>query len=317
MSISLRYPFKRVTYPGIDNPEFIGDVRVLTEGIMSGLAMLANLPAQGFAIVSGIRFVPQSQAVPIPYYTPGFFYLNGIFYEIQTTFIQGSYLQENPQSALAVGFNDGNARTIYTYYGSVVSVNDPGNGCPAFNGTMDAYRIGLDWLADSVRSLLTTQAALKGAAFLDVGTTAGTVMAGNDPRAPFTADQLDARYAQQSQVILKGDTTDYTPVNPLDPTNKKYVDASSARLFVGGITDIGDADRGGGTIHTISFGRSLPTTNYRIEFSAEDLGADPGQAVFYYPTVRNKTLVSFDIYFREVAQYTQHILLNWAVYDNR
>ena len=311
----LVYPFKRITYPGIDNPLYIDDIQACTEGIMAAIAMLADLGPTDFAIISGMELSNDT----IPQYSPGYFYLNGVFYYMQGTFLQNNWLVPNVQTSESEPFDDGQVRPIYDFYGALAQANDPDpvnhTLGPEFIGDMNAYRVGNDWLAVSVRSLLATQAALKGAAFLDVGTIAGTVMAGNDPRAPYTALQLDARYAQRINVIEKGTVPGtYVPVNAGDPVNKAYSDNTSGRRLVSGVTPLGDADTGPGTSHTIALGLTLPSNVYIVTFSVVSLSANPNIDIFHQVTVRNQTTTSFDTFWREAQAGVQNVNLAWIVW---
>lgn len=307
--ISIPYPFKRVTYPGIDNPEYIGDIRVATEGIMASIAMIVGLGPDDFAIISGIDYVADT----IPYYTPGYFYLKGIFYQIQTTFVQNNWLVPNVQSALVRAFNDGQSRPIYNYYGANNVDADPANGCPVFVGDMNDYRVGNGYLAAQVAFMLTKVNLLRTGAFADIGPGAGKVAAGDDPRLVYTSAQLDARFAQRTNVIEKGTATAYIPLNPNDPVNKAYADATSGRRITSGITPLGDADLGGGTVHTISFGQTI-NVPYMVDWSLSSLSANPALDVFSQITVRAITPTSFGIYTREQQNGVQNVTLYWILW---
>lgn len=315
--VHIPWPFKREVYPGFDNPEYIGDVRVLTEGLMAGLAMMANLGPDDFAIISGFRYITDT---PPSFYTPGYFYLKGTFYFMPLQFTENNWLIPITNDALTAGFNDGQTRAIYQNYTAIAQPADPVNGVPMFLGDMNAYRVGLDWLSDSVRALLAIASQLKSAAYADIGNTPGTVMAGDDPRAPYTALQLDARYAQIVNVILKNlgvapPGPAYVPVNAWDPVNKAYSDATSGRRLASGVTDVGDADSGPGTTHTIAIGQTLLDNNYIVQFAVYGADTNPGSEIFYLPVIRHLTTTSFDIFFKEAAAGAQHMLVAWIIFD--
>ena len=309
----LQWPAIRKTYAGIDNPLFIDDIALANQGALSGLAALAGFGPADFWIVSGMEY--NAPAGGPNTYNPGVFYLNGSFYYIENSTIEGQYLTPSVQGVLSEAFDDGNTRVIYNTNFGISSVNNTGAGpySPLMSGPMNAYRAGNKYLATAVISLLATQANLGGAAFLNVGQIAGTVAAGNDPRMPYTQPQLDAKYAQIVNVIVKGDTNAYTPINPLDPVNKKYVDATSANKRAAGVLVVGNV-AGGGTEITVSYGFTMPDTNYIPMLTVISLSASGGTDVVYAPMARVLTTTSFNIYLREPVGNDQNINVAWIIF---
>jgi len=308
MSDLIQSPFLRQTYPGIDNPAFIDDILAADQGIQTMAAILSGLGPTDFAIISGLTYVP---GVPNTF-TPGYFYLNGVFYYIPTTVTEGQYLIPNVQGVLTKGFDDGNSRNIYNTNFAATSLTSTPTSSPQMMGNMNAYRMGLKYLGAAAVAFYALQASLGQGAYANFGSVAGTVAQGNDPRLVYNQAQLLALFAQISNVIVKGDTNAYTPQNPLDPVNKAYADATSGKRLASGSTNLGDADTGAGTIHTISLGTTI-TVPYTVLFSVLSLNANAGVDIFHQVTVRNKTQTSFDTYWREVVSGVQNVTLEWII----
>lgn len=312
--ISLPFPYQRFTYPGIDNPIYVGDIRLANEATMAGMAAMAGLGANEFWIISGLEYVNDTQ----PYYTAGYIYLNGLFYQVEQQFNEGNWLVAQSVVALTEPFDDGQNRFIYLHYRAQASAANPdpvnNTSGPQFIGPMDNYRRAIDYISDRVAFMLTKVNALKSAAFADIGLAAGNVASAQDPRLVYTAVQLDARFAQRINVIEKGTVSGaYVPANPGDPVNKAYSDATSGRRITSGITPLGDADLGGGTVHTISFGQTI-NVPYMVAWTLNSLSANPALDVFSQITIRAKTTTSFGIYLREQQNGVQNVTVDWIIW---
>lgn len=306
MSDLIQWPGARETYAGIDNPIFVDDIQAADEMVLAAAKALTGLNDTDFAIVSGLEFDNTTN------YSSGIFYLNGQFYAIggcQT----GQFLNGSIVPYLSEGFNDGNPRNIYNVYQGN-AWNAGGDGfTPVFNGSMDTYRISGKRLMAAVNTLQVIASMLKGAAFLDVGTSGGTVAAGDDPRMPYTAPQLDARYAQRANVIEKGTATPYAPVNPNDPTNKQYVDSKGSNRFAAGSFHVGDIGSNGGHF-TISLGGIVPNANYIVLPSITSGAANPFDDASLVWAIKAKTIISFDIYLFEVRGDSQNFGIDFIVF---
>ncbi len=314
MADLIQAPAVRITYPGIDNPMYDSDVKVANQMAISMVQALAGLGPADFAIISGLDFVA---GVPNTY-TPGFFYLNGQFYFQATGFTEGNFLTPNATETQNQGFNDGNSRNIYLVNLGLITPSNVGPGpfTPAFSGNMNASRMGNKYMAAAIVSLLATQAALRGAAFLNVGQTAGTVAAGDDPRLPYTAAQLAALFVIPIEVILKGDSNPYTPVGPNDPLNKNYGDTTYVKFLAKGRTAVGDVPSGGTTIG-LNFGVVLPNTSYQVHVQIVSLspGINVFDAAVSMPAIidNTKTTSGISVRLQEAAGGTQNIALDWYV----
>lgn len=308
MSDLLQWPFVRVTYAGIDNPMFVDDIQAANEGILAAAAVLTGMGPTDFAIISGLNYDGSTN------YSAGVFYLNGQFYYLSGGCTTGQFLTGGPQPGLSEGFDDGNNRNIYNLYEGQASNAGGAGFSPVFSGNMDIYRAGAKRLMQAVNSLQVVAAALGAAAFLNVGNVAGTVMAGNDPRAPYTAAQLDARYAQIVNVITKGGGVAYTPVAPTDPVNKSYVDSVAITKLASGRTVVGDIPTGGIMV-SLSFGKTLPNTNYMLVFTAVSLGTASNDATTHTPAMidGSKSTTSVSIRIQEGVGVTQNLAYDWFI----
>jgi hypothetical protein len=307
MSDLIQWPGVRETYAGIDNPIFVDDIQAADEMVLAAAKAMSGLNNTDFAIVSGLEFDGTTN------YAAGIFYLNGQFYYISTGCQTGQFLSGSVVPVLSEGFNDGNLRNIYNgYVGSASNAGGAGFS-PVFADSMDTYRISGKRLMLAVNALQVIALMLKGAAFLDVGQSAGTVAAGDDPRMPYTAPQLDARYAQRVNVIEKGTATAYTPVNPNDPANKLYVDSKGSNRFAAGSLHIGDIGSNGGHF-TVSLGVIAPNANYIVCISITSGAPNPYDDASLVYAVKAKTIISFDIYLFEVRGDGQNFGIDFIVF---
>lgn len=265
------FPFKRKTYPGVDNPRFVSDILAANEAVQDGLKALSGFFDTDFAILSGFLF---EEGFP-GNYGPGICWLNGQFYYSPMTFNEGFYLQPANVDTMNQPFGDTSVRPIYNLQQVGTSVTQVGTG-PKFTGGMSQYRISLRDLNTGLAALNTLFSTLGNAAFLNVGVVAGTVAAGDDARFGYTKAQIDLLFALKTTVLLFGNTTPFTPILPYEPATKQYVDqAGGMKLrWVGTIDSAGAvATRQAGDLtvtpshpgvgfYTVNHG--MGTTNYFV-----------------------------------------------------
>jgi hypothetical protein len=298
-----QWPFKRKHYAGLGNPRFVDDIVAANEAVIDGLKAITGLSNTDFAIISGLDYTAGS---PSGTYAPGIFYLNGSFYFIGTGFSEGLYVAPNPTDTMSQPFSDGNSRNIYQLlYGQ--STSSPTGASPVFSGDMNSYRLGLKNIKAQVLVLAALYNGLGNSAVLNVGTTPGTVAAGDDPRFGYTKAQIDSLFALQSSVILKGAGTSYTPSASTDPVNKQYADqAAGCRLrylgnFAGdgsSVTPLGPSS----SPLTVTYVR-LGTGHYRIthnlgstSYFISCMGIDPVAQTVSVRSWTNITTTTFEIY---------------------
>jgi len=306
------FPTVRITVPGLGNPAYIDDVKAANQLMVDGLAALLGLyNTDGFCIVSGFTYDPNAKT-----YGPGVFYFNQQFYYQQVVFPEGSYLKPNPSAVMPKNFSDTNARPIYMNYVSI-ETNDPAGATPIFQGDMNASRMGIFQNVGIIHSLQDVVNTLGTAAFAKIGTTPGTVAAGNDTRLVGDSDYFDGRYAKKTDVILKNlanDPGEYDPVQPWDPVNKRYADATSGRRAASGTLHVGDADTQGGTLYVVDMGTVVQGAAYLITFSTGSLSANHNVDIFYQTCWVNKAQSSFGLWFREAQAGVQNIQLDWIAW---
>lgn len=302
------WPYQRLHYDGIDNPIYDQDIQVAMEAVLQAAMMLTGMEATDFAIIWGMDYDGAAN------YTAGLFILNGVIYWMPNGFQSGQALGPNVTVLLAENFDDGQGRTIYNQNSAIVAAYNAGTTTPVFGGNMNAYRVGGKALLTQVNFLLTVAAALGSAAYLNIGSTAGTVMAGNDPRAPYTAGQLAALFAPYNGVIIKNAGTPYTPVAPTDPANKGYIDGIAVIILAKGRTTLGDIPAGGISL-AISFGVTLPNINYQLVFTLVSLGTPANDATAHTPTVidSSKSTSSLLLRFQEGVGTIQDIAIDWTL----
>lgn len=307
----LQFPNTRKIYPGLENPVWVADILAANQLTLDGLTTLLNLPNPGFAIIAGMSYTTGSPNM----YAPGIFWLNGTFYFMSISFSDSQYLIGALIDTLPEVFQvDQVERNIYTIQQAQTTAS-PTGATPLFSGNMNAYRIGINDLKIAITALQNTVNQLKGAAFLDIGTTAGTVAAGNDSRFGFTQAAADARYAQIANVLIEGSTNNnFSPTQPYDPATKKYVDTNSSQLLAKGTFSIGDGWNGTGPGVTVPLGTTLTSNSYRVEIEMISNSSNPANDVVYQWFTRNKQTTSFDIYFRKSGSATANLSINWSVY---
>jgi hypothetical protein len=289
----LPFPFVRKGYPGIDNPVYTNDLIAGNQQVWDGLSALLNLTSTGFAIISGMAYTSGAPGS----YAPGIFWLAGSFYPISTITTEGQYLTGGTMDTQLQGFDDGNARNIYTLNVGSATANNTGTGpySPVLSGNMGNYRLGASDMNANIQSLLATQALLGNAAFLNVGMTAGTVAAGNDSRFGYSTAQSDARYAQISKVLIEGSgNNSFVPSGPYDPATKSYVDSLAAGVLARGAFTLPSQPTTGGTVYTVPIS-GVTTINYLPFVQIVNLsGAGAGDTA-YAAGVQNFQTGSFDV----------------------
>jgi hypothetical protein len=185
----IQFPFIRKYYPGKTNPVFVTDTQAANQGLLDAITAVTGLSGSGFAIITGLNYVT---GVPNTF-TPGIIWFNGTFYYCATTFNEGNCLAPNPQDILPETFEDTTINNIYTVQYAAVTAVSAGS-TPQFTGNMNAYRISLTYLQGAVAALQAIAAGLGNSSTLNVGTTAGTVAAGNDSRLVYNLSQFNTLF---------------------------------------------------------------------------------------------------------------------------
>jgi hypothetical protein len=199
-------------------------------------------------------------------------------------------------------FADSISRLTYTLF-SGISTSNPTGSTPIFSSDMNQYRIGLSSIKANVLTMQATLAVLGNSAFANIGTTAGTVAAGNDSRFGYTQAQIDSLFALKSSVIEKGTGTAYTPTGNNDPVNKQYADQASGvkLLWNGNVFSDGSITKLSGSL--IVTGAQVGTGHVRLShnnaannFFVTGMGID---VVTPFCSLRSYNLIDtsqFDIY---------------------
>lgn len=131
-------PFLRLQYAGKNNPRYVSDIVAANQLVLDMVQNICGLGSTDFAIFSGLVFTPGSPNT----YTPGIFFLNGVWYYMPTAFNESLYLAPNIQNIMPVAFTDTVTRSIYQVnYGQ--STNTIPGSSPQFTGNMNAYRLDL------------------------------------------------------------------------------------------------------------------------------------------------------------------------------
>lgn len=307
------FPFFRKSIPSVGNPAFVDDILASNQLTIDGLSALTNLPNPGFAIISGLAYTAGAPGL----FGPGTFWLNGFFYTFQGAFSEGLYLAPNLVDLENQPFSDTVSRATYTEYFAAPTASSVG-ATPLFSGNMNQYRIGNNDLNSAILAIQTVLSTLKAAAFLPVGTTAGSVAAGNDSRFGYSTTYQDANFARIVNVLIEGSTNgNFVPTQPYDPATKQYVDQSSAQRLVSGSINVGDIAPGGTTV-TVGFGLTLANTDYILIPIVVSQSVSPGTDVVYAPMIINgtKTTTQCQVYFREGGGNTENIRLDWIVFGS-
>lgn len=280
---TFKWPFKRIEYAGIDNPRFVSDIVAANEAVLDALKAITGMNDTDFAIISGLEFVPGVQNT----FTAGIFYLNGDFYAVDASFNESLYLEPITTPTMPQPFGDAVSRNIYQLQKSETAVSSSPTSTPQFSGDMNQYRIGLKGILANTLSLLATQAALKAAAFANIGTTAGTVMAGDNA---YTKAQCDLGFEPKN--------------NYLKP-------------ILNGNKHVGNISAGGDDLITVPLGTTLADANYTVLTELIDnLSTPQAQSNDTSYVVRNKTTSSFDVYMgrRSGSAGTVDYSIDWILF---
>jgi hypothetical protein len=184
MNTTINFPNVRLETAGTGNPIFVTDIMNACESALSVMESLLGLPSNGFAIITG--FVYGGGA-----YTGGLVYMNGVFYWCTAGLTENKYLMPDNVDDFVKIYQDANTHATYKLFYAVES-NTPVGGMPQFVGNMNAYRLNLTVLKGAIAAAIVTAEAytdseitalnLGNSSTLDVGTTTGTVCAGDDGR---------------------------------------------------------------------------------------------------------------------------------------
>jgi len=205
MADLLQFPAERITYPGIDNPVFVSDIKLANQAVLSAAAMITGLGATDFAIISGCVFTAGS---PSNTYTSGFIYLNGKFYYISAAFNELLYIKPDVQATLPETFTDFVARNIYEIYFGATSVTTSAGYSPQFSGDMNQYRIGLKYLKSQADASTAVTDNVGTAAFADLGLGAGQVPTSDQI---YTQAQVDALIKTRAPSVVGSVLSIYDP----------------------------------------------------------------------------------------------------------
>lgn len=312
MPLPFQIPYIRKSYPALGNPVFVDDLVAVYQLIFGMFAAQYDGFGTNFAIVSGFEYNPSPGPGSAAFYNPGILYLQGAFMYVTGTLSEGLAIAPVSQDINPQPFSDTNSRNTYTLLQGESSSATTGLVTPIFTGNMNPYRMNLAVHNAFIVSLLATQASLGGAAKLNVGTTINTVAAGNDPRLVYTAAQLDARYAQIANVIIKGGGTAYTPAAATDPTNVGWVQENFPQILASGSIPAFDIP-GGGITQNLAFGTTLNSTNYIVMFNIISHGTPQQDTTAYTPTIFAATTAGCSMRFQEGVGGVQNISVNWIV----
>lgn len=298
------FPTHRLSYPSVGNPVYVSDIQAANELTLDGLTALTDLPNPGFAIISGLKYAGGQ-------YSQGVVWLNGTFFYSFNVLTEGLYLSPVGLPLLNKPFSDTNSRFIYSEF-RVGPSSNPESASPLFVGDMNAYRIGLTDLKNEIATIEAELLTLGNAAFKNVGTAAGTVAAGDDPRLVGPLSFFDNRYAQKVNVIQKGDAPGYIPVTPGDPVNKAYADRSVQKL-ASGVFAVGNVGGTTGTTLTVPIGLNVGRNDYIIAHHMHGAASNPYDDCSVFWVFRNETNISFDIVLFEARPDTQVLTLKWTL----
>lgn len=185
----IQWPFLRKYYAGKTNPVFVQDTQAANQGLLDAIMAVTGYSGSGFAIITGLNYI-----IGVPNtFTPGIIWFNGTFYYCATTFNEGNYLAPNPTDIMPETFEDTTINNIYTVQYAAVTAVAMGS-TPQFMGNMNAYRISLKYLQSAVAALQVIAAGLGNSSTLNVGTSAGTVAAGNDSRLVYNLTQFNTLF---------------------------------------------------------------------------------------------------------------------------
>lgn len=151
MSDLIQFPFTRISYASIDNPVYSQDTVAANQEAQAAIAALAGLDSSTtFAILGGLQY---TIAISGPnYYTPGFFWFNGVIYYQNVDFDETLYLKANVTQIMPYTFSDAITRDLYQVNFSQTTAS-PTSATPQFMGNMNQYRLSNQYLAGQIQIL--------------------------------------------------------------------------------------------------------------------------------------------------------------------
>jgi len=233
-------PFTRLQYAGKQNPRYISDIVAANQLVLDMAQNICGLGATDFAIFSGLAFVPGSPNS----YTPGIFFLNGVWYYMNTAFNEGLYLAPNIQPIMPVPFTDTVTRNIYQV-NYAQSTNIVSGSSPQFEGNMNAYRLDLKSMGANIKNLL-------------LATTLQNVKPGALPASYIVTFTNDKAIFFSSASVNCNITFDFTNAVPGTVVRMKWTFGGSQTLTItapGGsvvYNDSGDLSRVGSSTNILS-----------------------------------------------------------------
>lgn len=165
MSDLIQFPFTRNSYPALDNPVYIQDTQAANQEILTAIQSIANLGNSDFAIFSGLVYTIAISGVN--FYTPGIFFLDGVWYYQPDEFDEGEFLSPNITGIMDYTFSDSVERPTYN-----VNYSKSGNTgtTPAFTGNMNQYRLDLKSMGSNI-TVLQLAVALQNVQHTTLGST--------------------------------------------------------------------------------------------------------------------------------------------------
>lgn len=148
MSSLIQNPFTRNAYAAIDNPMYVQDITAANQLVLDQITGIAGLGNSDFAIFSGL--VHTEAISGSDFYTPGIFFLNGVWYYQPDAFDEGEFLSPHITGIMPYTFTDSVERPLYDVNYSVAG--NTGTS-PAFTGSMNQYRLDLKSIAANVTIL--------------------------------------------------------------------------------------------------------------------------------------------------------------------
>lgn len=140
----------------------------------------------------------------------------------------------------------------------------------------------------------------------------------------YSTSQVDSALAGTANLLESGsgavlgvnNTATYIPTGQYNPATKGYVDTYAAPLAQGSV-NIGDTM---GKIRTLSFGKTLSDSNYRVEYSIKSNRSNPTTSELLRDLAicvfcnYSTTYVDMLVYATPFDGQVQDITIDWAVY---
>lgn len=143
MSNLIQFPNKRIQVDGVKNPLFVSDIYNANSSLYEGMKQLLGLGNTDFAILSGCEYDG------INSYSAGIIYLNGEFYNC-LPISAGDYAAGGTVGGISKPFSDNVSRETYNLYVAFGTPSSSPTTSPQFTGSMDEYRLNLDFLRQSI-----------------------------------------------------------------------------------------------------------------------------------------------------------------------